>query len=182
MFGITHSARLRPSPFYEATLSAGVTAFTIYNHMLMPTSFGHPEDEYWRLIRGVAQWDVACERQVELRGRHAGRLAQILSPRNIGKCKVGQGRYEPLCNHAGTLINDPILLKLDDERYWLSIAAERELEVEVGEPDVSLLAVQGPMTENVIASILGDWVRELRYFWFREASIDGIPMVVARSG
>ena len=194
MFGITPSARLRPSPFYEATLSAGVTAFTTYNHMLMPTSFGHPEDEYWRLIRGVAQWDVACERQVELRGKDAGRLGQILSPRNIGKCKVGQGRYVPLCNHAGTLINDPILLKLDDERYWLSIAdsniwfwaraiaAERGLEVEVGEPDVSPLAVQGPMAENVIASILGDWVRELKYFWFREASIDGIPMVVARSG
>ena len=194
MFSITPSARLRPSPFFEATRAEGVTAFTTYNHMLMPTSFGHPEDEYWRLIRGVSQWDVACERQVELRGKDAGRLAQILSPRNLGRCTVGQGRYVPLCDHAGTLINDPILLKLAEDHYWFSIAdsniwfwaraiaAERGLEVEIGEPDVSPLAVQGPMAENVVASIFGDWVRELKYFWFRATKIEGIPVVVARSG
>jgi aminomethyltransferase len=194
VFGITPSARLRPSPFFQATLADGVTAFTTYNHMLMPTSFGHPEEEYWRLIRGVSQWDVAVERQVELRGRDAARLAQILSPRALARCTVGQGKYVPLCNHAGTLINDPILLKLADDRYWFSIAdsniwfwaraiaAERGLDVEVGEPDVSPLAVQGPKAEDVVASIFGDWVRELRYFWFRETMIEGIPLVVARSG
>ncbi len=194
MFGITPSARLRPSPFFEATLAEGVTAFTTYNHMLMPTSFGRPEEEYWRLIRGVSQWDVAVERQVELRGRDAARLAQILSPRALARCTVGQGKYVPLCNHAGTLINDPILLKLADDRYWFSIAdsniwfwaraiaAERGLDVEVGEPDVSPLAVQGPKAEDVVASIFGDWVRALRYFWFRETTIEGIPLLVARSG
>ena len=194
MFGITPSARLRPSPFFDATLADGVTAFTTYNHMLMPTSFGKPEEEYWRLLRGVSQWDVACERQVELRGPDAGRLAQILSPRDLSRCKVGQGKYVPLCNHAGTLINDPILLKLADDRYWFSIAdsniwfwaraiaAERRLDVEVGEPDVSPLAVQGPKAEDVVAAIFGDWIRELKYFWFREAAIDGIPVAVARSG
>jgi aminomethyltransferase len=102
MFGITPSARLRASPFYEATLAAGVTAFTTYNHMLMPTSFGTPEEEYWRLLKGVAQWDVACERQVQLKGPDAGRLAQILSPRDLTHCKAGQGKYAPLCNHAGS--------------------------------------------------------------------------------
>jgi glycine cleavage system aminomethyltransferase T len=194
VFGITPSARLRPSPYFEATLAAGVTAFTTYNHMLMPTSFGKPDEEYWRLLRGVAQWDVACERQVELRGRDAGKLAQLLSPRDLTHCKFGQGKYVPLCNHAGTLINDPILLKLADDRYWFSIAdsniwfwaraiaAERGLDVEVGEPDVSPLAVQGPKAEDVVASIFGDWVRELRYFWFRETAVDGIPVAVARSG
>ena len=194
MFGITASARLRPSPYFDATLAAGVTAFTTYNHMLMPTSFGNPEAEYWRILRGVSQWDVAVERQVELRGRDAGRLAQILSPRDLGRCTVGQGKYVPLCNHAGTLINDPILLKLDEDRYWFSIAdsniwfwaraiaAERGLTVEVGEPDVSPLAVQGPKAEDVVASMFGDWVRALKYFWFREATIEGIPLVVARSG
>jgi aminomethyltransferase len=194
MFGITPSARLRPSPFYEATLREGVTAFTTYNHMLMPTSFGHPDDEYWRLIKGVSLWDVAVERQVELKGPDAGKLAQILSPRDLSACKVGQGKYVPLCNHAGVLINDPILLKLDDDRYWFSIAdsniwfwaraiaAERGLTVEVGEPDVSPLAVQGPKAEEVVASIFGDWVRKLKYFWFRETTIEGIPVAVARSG
>lgn len=194
MFGITPSARLRPSPFYEATLAEGVTAFTTYNNMLMPTSFGHPEEEYWRLLNGVSQWDVAVERQVELRGPDAARLAQILSPRDLSRCNVGQGKYVPLCNHAGILINDPILLKLDDDRYWFSIAdsdiwfwaraiaAERGLDVEVTEPDVSPLAVQGPKAEDVVASLCGNWVRGLKYFWFRETTLDGIPVVVARSG
>ena len=122
MFGITPSARLRPSPFYEATVKEGVTNFTTYNHMLMPTAFGKPEEEYWRLINGVSQWDVAVERQVQLKGPDAGRLAQILSPRDLSKQKVGQGKYVPLCNHQGILINDPICLKLADDLYWLSIA------------------------------------------------------------
>ncbi len=194
MFGITPSARLRPSPFYEATRADGVTAFTTYNHMLMPTSFGDPEAAYWRLLTGVSQWDVACERQVELTGRDAGRLAQILSPRDLSPIKGGQGKYVPLCNHSGTLINDPIMLKLDEDRIWLSIAdsniwfwaraiaAERGLQVEVAEPDVSPLAVQGPKAEEVIAAMFGDWVRGLEYFWFREATLEGIPLVVARSG
>lgn len=194
MFGITPSARLRPSPFYEATLADGVTAFTTYNHMLMPTSFGSPEEEYWRLVKGVSQWDVACERQVQLKGPDAGRLAQILSPRDLAHCKAGQGKYVPLCNHAGVLINDPILLKLEEDRYWFSIAdsniwfwaraiaAERSLKVEVSEPDVSPLAVQGPKAEDVVASIFGDWVRALKYFWFLETKIEGISLVVARSG
>lgn len=194
MFGITPSARLRPSPFYEATLKEGVTAFTTYNHMLMPTSYGHPEAEYWRLINGVSQWDVAVERQVQLQGPDAARLAQILCARDLSRCQVGQGKYVPVCNHEGVLINDPILLKLDDNRYWLSIAdsniwfwaraiaAERGLNVVVSEPDVSPLAVQGPKAEDVVASIFGDWVRGLKYFWFRETMIDGIPVAVARSG
>ena len=171
MFGITPSARLRPSPYYEATLTDGVRAFTTYNHMLMPTSFGDAEAEYWRLINGVAMWDVACERQVQLQGPDAGRLAQILCPRKLSGCKVGQGKYAPLCNHDGVLINDPILLKLDEDRYWLSIAdsniwfwaraiaAERKLDVQVTEPDVSPLAVQGPKAEDLVASIFGDWAR-----------------------
>jgi len=194
MFGIAPSARLRPSPFFEATRADGVTTFTTYNHMLMPTSFGQPEAEYWRLMSGVSMWDVACERQVQLQGPDAGRLAQILAPRDLSKSKVGQGMYVPLCNHAGTLINDPILLKLADDRYWLSIAdsniwfwaraiaAERGLNVEVIEPDVSPLAVQGPKAESVVAALFGDWVRELKYFWFRETMLEGIPVAVARSG
>ncbi len=194
MFGITPSARLRPSPFYEATLAEGVAAFTTYNHMLMPTSYGHPEEEYWRLLNGVSQWDVACERQVQLKGPDARRLAQLLTPRDLESCRAGQGKYVPLCDHDGILINDPILLKRDDDLYWLSIAdsniwfwaraiaAERGLNVEVSEPDVSPLAVQGPKAEDVVASICGNWVRALKYFWFRDTTIDGIPVVVARSG
>ncbi|MDA4845791.1 glycine cleavage T C-terminal barrel domain-containing protein [Hoeflea poritis] len=194
MYGITPSARLRPSPFFDATVAEGVTSFTTYNNMLMPTGYGDPEGEYWRLINGVSMWDVAVERQIELRGPDAGRLAQVLSPRDLTKCVEGQGKYVALCNHAGTLINDPILLKLAEDRYWLSIAdsnilfwaraiaAERGLDVAVTEADVSPLAVQGPKAEDVVASLFGDWVRTLKYFWFAETEIDGIPVAVARSG
>jgi glycine cleavage system aminomethyltransferase T len=194
MFSIFPSARLRPSPYFDATVADGVTSFSTYNHMLMPTGYGKPEEEYWRIINGVSMWDVAVERQVELKGPDAGKLAQILSPRDLSKCVVGQGKYVALCNHDGVLLNDPILLKLSDDRYWFSIAdsniwfwakaiaAERGLNVEIGEPDVSPLAVQGPKAETVVASMFGDWVKDLKYFWFKEAEIDGIPVAVARSG
>jgi glycine cleavage system aminomethyltransferase T len=194
LFGITPSARLRPSPYYDATVAEGVTSFTVYNRMLMPTSYGKPEEEYWRLLRGVSQWDVAVERQVQLAGPDAARLAQMLCPRDLSKHAVGQGKYVALCNHDGVLINDPILLKLADDRFWLSIAdsniwfwaraiaAERRLRVEVSEPDVSPMALQGPKAVDVMVQLFGDWVRELKLFWFRQTALDGIPVIVARSG
>lgn len=194
MFEITPHTRLRCSPYFDATVAAGAVRFNTYNHMLMPTGYGDPEAEYWRLINGVAQWDVAVQRQVQLRGKDAAKLAQILCPRDLARCAENQGKYVPLCNHAGTIINDPIVLKLDPQTYWFSIAdsnilfwaraiaAERRLDVEVSEPDVSPLAVQGPKAEAVIASIFGDWARELKYFWFRRADIEGIPLYLARSG
>jgi glycine cleavage system aminomethyltransferase T len=194
MFSIFPSARLRPSPYFDATVAEDVKSFTTYNHMLMPTGYGHPEAEYWRIINGVSMWDVAVERQVQLKGRDAARLAQMLAPRDLSKCVEGQGKYVALCNHAGTLINDPILLKRAHDLFWLSIAdsnilfwaraiaAERGLDVEITEPDVSPLAVQGPMAESVVASIFGDWVKGLKHFWFRETEIAGIPVAVARSG
>lgn len=194
MFGITPSARLRPSPYYDATVEESVTSFTVYNHMLMPTGYGKPEQEYWRLINGVSQWDVACERQVQLEGPDAARLAQLLCPRDLSKLEVGQGKYVPLCNHDGVLINDPILLKIADDRFWLSIAdsniwfwaraiaAERGMRVTVSEPDVSPLALQGPRAVEVVAHLFGDWVRTLKPFWFRPTTLQGIPLLVARSG
>jgi glycine cleavage system aminomethyltransferase T len=194
MFSFAPTPRVRPSPFFDAAVAEGMVGANVYNRMIMPTSYGDPEAEYWRLINGVSQWDVGVERQVQLKGPDAGRLAQILSPRNLSTCKVGQGKYVPLCNHRGTIINDPILLKLADDLYWLSIAdsdmwlwasaiaAERGLNVEISEPDVSPMALQGPKAEDVVAHVVGDWVRSLKYFWFKETEIEGIPVAVQRSG
>lgn len=185
---------IRKSPYFEAVVADGVRSFSVYNHMYIPGSFGDPEAEYDRLLNGVAMWDVAAQRQVALTGPDAGRLAQILTPRDLSGTKVGQGRYVPVCDHQGNLINDPVLLKLAEDRYWLSVAdsdihlwaeaigRERGLAVQVGEPDVSPLAIQGPKAADVAAALFGDWVRELRYFWFREAMLGDIPLVVARSG
>jgi len=190
----TPTPRIRRSPFYDSTVADGVVSFSVYNHMYMPTSFGDPMGEFRRLIQGVAMWDVACERQVQLAGPDAGRLAQILCPRKLDRMQTGQGWYVPVCDHNGVLLNDPILLKLAEDRYWLSIAdgdlllwakavaGERGLDVTVTEPDVSPLAVQGPKAIEVIADLFGDDVRSMGYFRFRETELDGIPLVLARSG
>ena len=191
---ISPSPRIRRSPFHDATVAEGVTAFSVYNRMLMPTSYGDPAAEYRRLTTGVAMWDVACERQVEIAGPDAARLVQILVPRRLEKLDVGMGWYAPICDHRGVLINDPILLKLASDRFWFSIAdselrlwaraiaAERGLDVEITEPDVSPLAVQGPKAEDVVAALFDDSIRSLGHFRFRELELDGIPLVLARSG
>ncbi|MGH1463722.1 MAG: glycine cleavage T C-terminal barrel domain-containing protein [Cognatishimia sp.] len=194
MAEIGPNTRLRVSPYYEATIQEGVTAFSPYNNMLMPVSYGDAEAEYNRLMTGVAQWDVSVERQVEITGPDAGHLVQILSVRNLSKIEVGKGKYVPMCDHRGVLINDPVVLKHADGKFWLSIgdnnilmwaraiAAERGLNVQICEPDVSPMAVQGPKAEDVVASVFGDWVRALKYFWFAPAEIQGIPLIIQRSG
>ncbi len=194
MAEIGPNTRLRVSPFYEATLAEGVKAFSPYNRMLMPVSYGDPVGEYQRLHTGVSQWDVGVERQVQLKGPDAAKLAQILSVRDLSACSFGKGLYVPMCDHQGSLINDPVVLKLEDDLYWFSIAdnnmllwarcvaAERGLNVELSEPDVSPMALQGPRAEDVVAALFGDWVRELKYFGFAEASLSGIPLLVQRSG
>ncbi|MEO0362349.1 MAG: glycine cleavage T C-terminal barrel domain-containing protein [Pseudomonadota bacterium] len=191
---ISPTPRVRRSPYYEATLADGVVSFSPYNHMLMPTGYGDPMAEYDRLVNGVAMWDVAVERQVEVAGPDAAKLAQALVPRKIDEMPVGMGWYAAICDHRGVLINDPILLKIAEDRYWFSIAdsdlllwaraiaGERGYVVNVFEPDVSPLAVQGPKAEDLVADLLGDWVRELSHFQFSDADFREMPLMVARSG
>lgn len=185
---------IRKSAYFDATVRDGVQSFSVYNHMYIPGHFGDPDAEYDRLLNGVAMWDVAAQRQVALSGPDAGKLAQYLTPRNLDKTKVGQGRYVPICDYDGWLINDPVLLKLADDLYWLSvadsdihlwataIARERGWDVVVSEPDVSPLAIQGPKAVDVAAALFGPQVRDYRYFGFEQTTLDGIPLVLARSG
>ncbi len=191
---VTLSPRIRTSPFYEATIAAGLTDYTIYNKMVMPTSYGDLEAEYQRLIEAVAIWDVGAERQVEIDGPDAGVCAQYLSARDLSKMVVGQGKYVAMCDHEGRILNDPVLMKLSENRYWFSladhdmllwckaVAAEKGFDVRVHEPDVSPLAVQGPRAEDLIAELFGEHIRKLKYFWFTETELDGIPLVLCRSG
>ncbi len=191
---LTLSTRTRQSPYFQATLDAGVQGFTIYNRMALPTYFRSPVEDYWQLINGVSMWDVAAERQVELKGPDAHRLATLMTPRDLSTMKVGQCKYVPLCDENGGIVNDPVLLRLAEDHFWLSIADSDVLlwakglalgfglDVTVSEPDASPLAIQGPLAEDVGAALLGDWVRDLKFFWFREFHLDDIPLVVARSG
>jgi len=194
MAEIGPNTRLRVSPFYEATVTEGVAAFSPYNRMLMPTSYGHPREEYDRLTKGVSLWDVAVERQVAIEGPDAATFTQMLCTRDLSGQKIGQGKYVACCDHRGVMVNDPVVLKLAEDRFWLSIAdkdmlmwcraiaAERGLQVDLCEPDVSPLAVQGPMAEDVVAAVFGDWIRDIRFFWFADAEIEGIPVKIQRSG
>lgn len=190
---LTVSPRIRRSAFYQSTVADGVSHFSVYNKMLMPTSYGNLEAELHRLMHGVAMWDVAVERQVEIAGPDAHALVQLLCARDLSAMQVGQGKYVAMCDHSGRILNDPVLLKLSD-RYWLSladsdmlhwaraIAAERGLDVTVCEPDVSPLAIQGPKAEDLVAQLFGEHIRAIKYFGCIETALDGIPIVLCRSG
>lgn len=193
-FTIGRSPRVRPSPYFEATRKAGVQAFSIYNHMLLPTRFTSMEEEYEALITGVSIWDVAAERQVEIQGPDAAALTQYLCTRDVARINPGQARYAFVCNHAGGILNDPVLLKLAEDRYWLSladsdyllwaqaVAAERGMDVAVREPDVSPLQVQGPRSGELIGDLFGSEVRDQKYYHFVEVELEGVPLVVSRTG
>ena len=194
MFEFTPTPRVKRSPFYDATVKEGVKSFYPYNNMFLPTGYGDPDKEYWRLINGVTLWDVAVQRQVEITGPDSHRLAQILSPRDLSKLSIGKSKYVAMCNHRGVIINDPVLLRLEQNKFWFSIADsnilfwsraianERKLDVNIIEPDASPLAVQGPKANDVVSSLFGDWVKELKSFSFKETSINKIPIILARSG
>lgn len=187
--------RVRKSPYYEATVAAGVSAFTIYNHMYMPMSYGDVAEEYRRLTARVALWDVASERQIEIVGPDAARITQYLSARNLAGLKPGRARYAPICDHDGYLINDPVVLCLADDRFWFSIAdsdlgfwakaiaRERRADVRVFEPDVSPLAIQGPSAEDLAIDLFGaEVVGPLGFFHHVGVELDGIGLVLCRSG
>ena len=191
---ISPSRRLRRTPFSPGVEAAGVRAYTVYNHMLLPTVFRSVEEDYHHLKQAVQVWDVACERQVELRGPDAARLMQMLTPRDLRRMQVGQCYYVPMVDETGGMLNDPVALKLAEDRFWISIADSDlllwikgivwglRLDVLVGEPDVSPLAVQGPRADDLMAAVFGDGVRDLRFFRFGWFEFAGRFMAVARSG
>jgi len=184
----------RKSPYWERTVEAGCKSWDLYNHMLIPTFYDDDEQEYWHLLKHVTLWDVAVERQVEITGPDAAAFAQLLTCRDLSRCEVGQCKYAPLIAPDGGIVNDPILLRLGQDRFWLSLAdsdallyakgvqALAGLEVTVQEPDVSPLQVQGPKSKPLIRDLFGDDVMNLRYYRCIESDIEGIPVVVSRTG
>lgn len=187
-------SRIRPSPYFEATLRWGASAFTAYNHTCMPARYGDGTKEYAALINAVTLWDVAAERQVEISGADAFAFAQYLTPRDLSSCTPGKCRYVLITNADGGVINDPVLLRLEEDVIWLSaadsdlmlwcrgIAAAGGFDVVLREPDVSPLQLQGPKAADVAASVFGEWVRELRYFHLRKFDYEGVPLVISRTG
>jgi len=193
--GLNMSRRIRRTPYTDRVEAAGVRGFSVVNHMLLPKAFRPSvEQDYWHLREHVQIWDVSCQRQVQIQGPDAARLVQWMTPRNIGKARVGQCMYVPIVDADAGLINDPVLLKLAEDRFWLSIADSDLLlfakglaigagmDVRVTEPDVSPLAVQGPRAEELLASLFGEQVRAIGFFRFGWVDFQGTRQLIARSG
>ena len=191
---VQRGARLRRSPFFEATQRYGPRGFTVYNHTLFPICFDDLEAEYWHLLDHVTLWDVAVERNVEVAGPDGFRFAQLLTCRDLSKCAVGQGKYVLITGPDGGIMNDPVMLRLDENRFWFALAdsdvlfyakglaALAGMDVELREPDASPLQVQGPRSKDVMHGLFGDDILELRYYFFTRTDLDGIPVIVTRTG
>jgi len=191
---IQQGARLRRSPFFEATQRYGCRAYTVYNHMFLPACYSDPVTEYWQLLREVVLWDVSVERQTEITGPDAFRFTSLLTPRDLSACRVGQGKYVLITAADGGIVNDPVLMRLGENHFWLAgadsdlllyakgVAVHSGMNVEIREPDVSPVQVQGLKSKQVMVSLFGDRVSALSYYHFFETDLDGIPVIVTRTG
>jgi glycine cleavage system aminomethyltransferase T len=184
----------RKSPYFDSTKKAGCRSWGLYNHMLLPTLYDDPVAEYWALLNEVTMWDVAVERCVEISGPDALAFTNLLTCRDLTTCAVGQCKYVLLMEARGGIVNDPVLLRLEEDRFWLAladsdallfakgVAALAKKDVEVTEADVSPMQIQGPRSREVVRELFGDEIADLRYYWCAETEVNGIPLVVSRTG
>ncbi len=186
--------RLRKSPFFHASRQHGVAMYSVYNHTYHPRHYGDPVAEYWSLLNGVTLWDVGVERQVEITGPDAFTFTNMLVPRDLSKCAVGQCKYVFLTAEDGGIINDPVLLRLGENHFWLSLAdsdvllwaqglaINSGLDVTIREADVGPVQIQGPLSGALMSELFGADVLDVGYYWLREYEIDGMRVVVSRTG
>ncbi|MDB2515176.1 glycine cleavage system protein T [Candidatus Pelagibacter bacterium] len=186
--------QIRKSPYFNSTVKWGATGFSVYNHMYIPRDFGSPEQNFWNLVNDAILCDVAVERQVEITGPDAAKFIQLLTPRDLSNLSVGQCKYILIVNNDGGILNDPVLLKLAENHFWLSladsdvllwaqgVAVNSELNVRITEPDVSPLQLQGPTSGKIMEALFGESINGLKYYWLRELNLDGIPLIVSRTG
>ena len=186
--------QIRKSPYFDSTVKWGATGFSVYNHMYIPRDFGSPEQNFWNLIEKSILCDVAVERQVEITGPDAYKFIQLLTPRDLSRLSVGQCKYVLIVNNDGGILNDPVLLRLAENHFWLSladsdillwaqgVAVNSGLNVKISEPDVSPLQLQGPTSQKIMVKLFGESIRDLKYYWLREYNLGGIPLIVSRTG
>jgi aminomethyltransferase len=186
--------QIRKSPYFDATVHWGATAFSVYNHMYIPRDFGDPEQNFWNLLNTAILCDVAVERQVQITGPDASQLVQFLTPRDLSKMAVGQCKYALITNADGGILNDPIILRVGENKYWISladsdvllwaqgVAVNAGLDVHICEPDVSPLQLQGPRSMDIMKALFGDDIGELKYYWLRSVTLDGMELIISRTG
>ena len=186
--------QIRKSPYFKSTVKWGATGFSVYNHMYIPRDFGNPEQNFWNLVNEAILCDVAVERQVEITGPDAAKFVQLLTPRDLTKLSIGQCKYVLIVNNDGGILNDPVLLRLAENHFWLSladsdillwaqgVALNSGLNVKINEPDVSPLQLQGPKSGKIMEALFGKSINDLKYYYLRELDLDGIPLIVSRTG
>ncbi len=191
---IAFGARVRPSPYFESTLQHSVGAFSVYNRMLIPMTYEGVEADYWDLVSRVSVWDVGCERQVEITGPDAAAFTQYLVTRDVTKIAPGRARYTLVCQDDGGILNDPVLVRLAENHFWLSladsdiqlwakgVAHNSDFDVEIGEPDVSPIQIQGPQSPDLMRALFGGAIDDLGFYHFLDTDLDGVSMLVARTG
>jgi len=193
-YSIAKSRRLRSTPYTSRIEKQGVTAYTIYNHMLLPASFGSVEESYYHLKEHVQVWDVAAERQVEISGKDSAKLVQLMTCRDLSKSKDGRCYYCPIIDDDAGIINDPVVLRLSENRWWISIADSdvilfakglaigNKLDVKISEPNVDIIAVQGPKSFKLMEKIFGEKITKLKFFGFDYFDFEGTKHLIAQSG
>jgi len=193
-YPIAKSRRIRSTPYTSRIEKQGVTAYTVYNHMLLPAAFGSIEDSCNHLKKEVQVWDVAAERQVEISGEDAAKLVQLMTCRDLSKSKIGRCYYCPIIDDNGNLVNDPVILKLAEDRWWISIAdsdviffakglaSGNNFKVQIFEPNVDIIAIQGPKSFSLMEKVFGKKINELKFFGFDYFDFRGVKHLIARSG
>ena len=191
---LTPSIRIRNTPFSKKVEANGAQAYTVYNHMLLPSYFESIEKDYSHLKKAVQLWDVSCQRQAEIIGPDALHLLQLTTPRDLSRMNKEQCCYIPIVDDAGYILNDPIVIKLSNERYWVSLADSDmlyyfkglvsgfNLNVNVFEPDVYPLAIQGPKSKNLIEKVFGANIADTKYFRYKTIEFNSQHMIVCRTG
>ena len=186
--------RIRKSPFFEATIASGATEFHPYNGMWMPVGYDTPVNEYWNTIERAGLWDVAVQRVIEFSGPDALAFMELLTPRNISKVAVGQCRYIFMCNQDGGLMNDPVMLRIAEDRFWIccadgdmymwakGIAVFANMDVQINTPHAYPMQIQGPASPQIVAKLFGDQVLDLGYYRWMHVEMLDQQFILSRTG
>jgi aminomethyltransferase len=192
--GILLYTRIRKSPYFYASRRHGVARYSVYNHTYHPRHYGDPVAEYWKLVNGVTMWDVGVEKQIQIKGPDAFDLTNTIVPRDLHRCSVDQCKYVFITGPDGGILNDPVLLRVEEDEFWLSladsdvnlyamgIAGAKGMDVTVQEIDVAPVQIQGPNAKKVLTDLFGDRILDVPYYGLMKAELNGMSVVVSRTG
>ena len=193
-FYISKSRRVRSTPFTKKIEEQGVKSYTVYNHMLLPTSFSNVDEEYLHLKKDVQIWDVSVQREIEISGKDSSKLIQLMTCRDLSKSKIGGCYYAPLVDSEGGIVNDPLIYKLEDQRWRVCIAdsdvllfakgisSVKKFEVNIFEANIDTLAIQGPKSFKFMEKIFGKDINNLKFFHFDYFIFNKKKYLISRSG